>query len=110
VGRHARDLPRVVGLDTSDRDERVAPLGQRLRYEVLELSRLVAPEGNARVAVLALGPDLHPAAEVRAQAGQGMDRRRAERERVALEVVEAHRPTPLPTATAAGRCRSSSPA
>ena len=117
VGRHARDLARVVGLDTSDRHQRVAPAGQRLRYEVLE-PRLVAPEGDPRVAVLALGPDLDPATEARAQAGQGVNRRRAEREQVALEVVEligrpspygdSGRPVPIIESRVTSAARSSS--
>src|SRR6185437_8450857 len=45
------DLARVVRLDAADRDERVAPLGQGVGDEVLELSRLVATEREAGVAV-----------------------------------------------------------
>ena len=60
VARDRRDLSRVVGLDAADRDERVAALRERLGGEVLELAHLVAAVGEARVAVLALGPDLDP--------------------------------------------------
>jgi hypothetical protein len=56
------------------------------------LRTLVAAEGDARVAVLALGPDLDLAAERRAESGQWVDRRRAEQQRDPGEVVEAHRP------------------
>ena len=81
VGRDGRDLAGVVGLDAADRHERVAALGQRVGEQVLELADLVAAEREARVAVLALGPDRR-AAEVRRQAVQPLDRRRAEQERV----------------------------
>ena len=57
LGRDGRDLPGVVGLDAADRDQRVRPLGQCVRDDVLELAGLVAAEGEPRVAVLALGPD-----------------------------------------------------
>ena len=64
VGRDRRDLAGVVGLDAADRDQRVAALRQRVRQQVLELADLVAAEGEAAVAVLALRPDGR-AAEVR---------------------------------------------
>ena len=62
------DLPRVVRLHAADRDERVAALCERVGGEVLELAHLVAAVGEARVAVLALRPDLDLPAEVRARA------------------------------------------
>ena len=86
-----RDLARVVGLHATDRHERVAALREGLGHEVLELADLVAPVGEARVAVLALGPDLHLASEVLLEALEPMDRRRPERQRDPLEVGEAHR-------------------
>src|SRR5258706_1178483 len=63
VSGHAGDLARVVRLHAADGNEGVAALRQRLRDEVFELAGLVAAEGNTRVAVLALGPDLDLAAE-----------------------------------------------
>ena len=88
--RDGRDLARVVRLDAADRDERVAALRERVGGEVLELAHLVAAVGEPGVAVLALGPDLDPAAEVLAQPLEPVDRRRAERERDAREVGEPH--------------------
>ena len=58
--------------------------------QVFELARLVAAEGQAAVAVLALGVQLDLAAQVRAQALQGLDRRRAEGQRMAGEALEVH--------------------
>ena len=84
------DLARVVRLDAADRDERVAALGERVRREVLELAHLVAAVGEAGVAVLALGPDLDPAAEVLAQPVEAVHRGGAERERHAREVGKGH--------------------
>ena len=91
VGGDARHLAGVVRLHPTDRDQRVAALGERVGHEVLELAGLVAAERDPGVAVLPLGPDLHPAAEVGAEARQRMDGRRTERERIALEVVEISR-------------------
>ena len=54
--RHRRHLPRVVGLHAADRDQRVAAGRERVGDQVLELAGLVAAEGDARVAVVALGP------------------------------------------------------
>ena len=86
--RDGRDLPRVVGLDAADRDERVAALRERVGGEVLELAHLVAAVGEAGVAVLALGPDLDLAAEVLGEALEPVDRGGAEGERDAGEVGE----------------------
>ena len=74
-----RDLARVVRLDAPDRHERVAALRERVRDEVLELARLVAPVGEAAVAVVALSPQAR-AAEVGGQAVERMDRGGAEEE------------------------------
>ena len=93
MGRHRRDLARVVGLDAADGHERVAALGERVREEVLELADLVAAEGEAAVAVLALGPDRR-AAEVLRQAVEPLDRRGAEQERDSGEVGEGHGQAP----------------
>jgi len=90
VSRDARDGAGVVRLDPADRDERVAARGQCVRDEVLELANLVAAEGDAGVAVLALGPDLDPSTQGRTQAWQRMHGRQPEQERDARKVVEAH--------------------
>ena len=87
--RGGRDLARVVGLHAADRDERVAALGARVGDEVLELARLVAAVGEPAVAVVALRPHVR-AAELRAQPLEPVHGRRAERQRVPLEGVEAH--------------------
>ena len=63
VAGHACHLPGVVGLDPAYRHQGVAPLLKGGGDQVLQLADLVAAEGDARVAVLALGPDLHPATE-----------------------------------------------
>ena len=88
VAGHPGDLAGVVRLDPADRHQRVAPLRQRLGDQVLELAHLVAAERDARVAVLSLGPDLDLAAERLGQAGQRMDRRRSEQQRMAGELSE----------------------
>jgi hypothetical protein len=62
---------------------------QGIRQQVLQLADLVAAERQAAVAVLALGPD-GGAAEVRGQAVQALDGRRAEQERLTGEVGEGH--------------------
>ena len=87
MGRDGGDLARVVRLHAADRDERVAALGERVGDEVLELARLVAAEGEARGAVVALGPD-GGAAQVLRQPVEPVDGRGTERQRIALEVVE----------------------
>ena len=94
MGCDRGDLARVVRLDAADRDERVAALGERVGGEVLELAHLVAAVGEARVAVLALGPDLDLAAEVLGEALEAVDRGGAERERNAREVGEASSRSP----------------
>ena len=80
----------MVRLDAADRHEGVASLRERVGDEVLEFADLVATERDAGVAVLALGPDLDIAAERVGQAGQWVDGRRPEHERVAGEVGELH--------------------
>jgi len=90
VGGNGCHLARLVGLDAADRHQRVAALGQRLGDEVLELARLVAAKGEAAVAVLALGVQLDPTAELRAQARQRVDGRGSEGERMAGKVLEIH--------------------
>ena len=74
AGRHGRDLTCVVRLDAADRDERVAPLRDRICREVLELAHLVAAVGQPGVAVLPLRPDVDRATQVLAQPLEPMDR------------------------------------
>ena len=90
LGGDGGDLAGVVGLDAADRDQRVAALGDRLGHEIFELAHLVAAEGEAAVAVVALGEDLDLAAETGGEAGQLFDRRRAEGQLVAGKAVELH--------------------
>jgi hypothetical protein len=92
--RHRRHLPRVVRLDAADGDQRVAALRQRLRNQVLQLARLVAAEGEAAVAVLPLGVDIHLAAQLRGQARQRLDGRRPEGERMAGKALQVHAGSP----------------
>src|SRR4029077_18039830 len=67
----------------------VAAGRERIGDEVFELARLVAPERDARIAVVALGPDRRPAGGTR-QAAERMDRRRTEQQRVPGERVDRH--------------------
>jgi hypothetical protein len=46
MSRDAGDLASVIRLHAPDGDEGVAPLCQCVRYEVLELARLVAAESD----------------------------------------------------------------
>src|SRR6185437_5319228 len=48
-GRDRRDLAGVVGLHAADRNQRVAAFGQGIGDQVLQLARLVAAVGDARV-------------------------------------------------------------
>ncbi|KAJ3472248.1 hypothetical protein NLI96_g13385 [Meripilus lineatus] len=89
-----RDLAGLVRLHAADRHERVGALRERVGDEVFELARLVAAERKAAVAVLALRIQLDLAAEVRAQALERLDRRRAERERITGETLQIHRQAP----------------
>ncbi len=70
-----RHLAGLVRLDPANRHERVATLRQRLGNQILKLARLVAAEGKAAVAVLALRVQMHLAAQVVAQTLQRLDRR-----------------------------------
>ena len=89
AGGDRRHLPRVVGLHAADRHQRVAARRERVGDEVLELAGLVAAEGDARVAVVALRPQPR-AAEMGGEAVERVDRRRPEQQRDAGERVERH--------------------
>ena len=105
MGRDGGDLARVVRLHAADRDERVAAPRERVGDEVLELARLVAAEGEAGVAVVALGPD-RGAAQMLRQPVQPVDGRRAEGQGISLEVVQhddpGHTTGPLRTGNGDG--------
>ena len=90
-------LARVIRLDAADGHQGVAALRQRVGGEVLELARLVATEGQTRIDVLALGPDLNSCAQVRAQSVEPLQRRAAEGQGDAGEGLEggAGHGTPL---------------
>src|SRR5262245_51656145 len=90
LGGDGRDLAGVVGLHATDGDQRVAVLRDRFRHQVFELAHLVAAEGEAGVAVLALGPDLDAPAEMVAEALQFLDRCRSEGQLEAWKLVEPH--------------------
>lgn len=91
VRGHGGYLARLVGLDTADGHERVVAALDGLRDDVLELARLVAAERQARVAVLALGVELHLVAQRLGQTLQVLDwRRTGERQRVLGELGELH--------------------
>src|SRR6185312_14319406 len=81
--------PGVVGLEAADGDDGVRALGEDVRDDVLELAGLVAAEGQARVHVLPLGPELR-AAEVLAEPREVVDRAGPEGERVAFEIRDGH--------------------
>jgi hypothetical protein len=80
----------TVRLDSADGHQRVATLGQGFGDEVLELACLVAAEGQGAVAVFALGVQIDLSAEVRAQALQGLDRRRAEGQAMTGKAFQVH--------------------
>ena len=91
LGRDRRHLARMVRLHAADRHQRVGAGGKRVGHDVFELPQLVAAEGEARVAVLALGVELDPAAQMRGQPCELLDRRRAEGQRIAGEFCEHER-------------------
>src|SRR6185369_3710033 len=90
LGGHGCDLARVVGLHPADGDQRVAILRDRFRHQIFELAHLVAAEGEAGIAILALGPDLDPPAEMVAEPLQLLDWRRAEGQFEPWKFVEPH--------------------
>src|SRR6266853_4368908 len=87
---HGGDLPRLVRLDTTNGYQRVAALGQRLGDQVLELAGLVAAESQAAVAIFTLGVEIDLAAQMRAQALQGLDWCGAESQRMTGEALQVH--------------------
>ena len=86
--RDRSDLAGMVRLHAADRDQRVGVRGDRVGDDIFELAQLVAAEREARIAVLALGVELDLAAEMGAQARELLDRRRTERERVAIKLFQ----------------------
>ncbi len=72
LGGDGRNLAGGVGLDAPDGHQGVGFLGECVGDEVLELAGLVAAEGQAAVAVLALGPDLG-SAQVRGEPRERAD-------------------------------------
>ena len=90
LGSNGRDHPSVVGLDAADRHQRIGARSDGIGHDVLELPELVAAEGQAGIAILALGIKLDPAAEMGAEALQLLDRGGAEGEGIAREFREVH--------------------
>ena len=68
VRSHGGHLARLVGLDAANRHQRVVAARNRFGNQVLHLARFVAAKGQARVAVLTLGVQVHLAAQVGRQA------------------------------------------
>ena len=93
LGRDRGHLTGVVRLHAADRHQRVGVRGNRVGDDVFELAQLVAAVGEAGIAVLALGVELDLVAQMRAQALEPLDRRRAEGERIAFELFQ-HARTP----------------
>ena len=98
--RDRGDLAGMVRLDPADRNQRVGVRGNRVGDDIFELAQLVAAEGEARIAVFALGVKLDPVAEMGAETLQPLDRRRAEGERIAFEFFEHGRAFPVRIARA----------
>ena len=71
--RRRSGLPRVVRLYAADGHDGVVAARPRLAEQVLELSHLVAAEGDPGVTVLALGPDLNRSTQCRTQPRQRMN-------------------------------------
>ena len=65
---HGSHLARLVGLDAADGHQRVVAARDGFGNQVLHLARLVAAKGQAAVAVLTLGVQVHLAAQVGRQA------------------------------------------
>src|ERR1700680_4091398 len=84
-GRHHA---RVIGLDTTDRDQGVGVGGNRIRDDIFELPQLVASESQPRIAVLALGIKLNFAPEMCGKPRELFDVGRSEGERIALEFLQ----------------------
>ncbi len=89
-----RHLARMVRLHTADRHQRVGVGGDGVRNNVFELPELVAAEGQPRIAVLALGVELDLAPEMRGEAREPFDMRRAEGEGIASKFREHRAATP----------------
>ncbi len=92
LGRDGRDHAGMVGLYATDRDQRVGIGSDGIGDDVFELAQLVAAEGEARIAVLALGIEFDLAAEVLRQPLQLLDMGGPECERIALEFLQHRHP------------------
>ena len=68
VRGHRSYLARLVGLDAANRHQRVVATCNGFGDQVFELASLVAAKGQAAVAVLALGIQVHLAPQVGRQA------------------------------------------
>jgi hypothetical protein len=82
----------VVGLHTADRDQRVGVGSDCIGDDVFELAQLVAAEGKARIAILALGVEFDLAAEMLRQPLQLFDMGGSECERIAFEFLQHRHP------------------
>src|SRR6185437_7127434 len=88
LGRNGRDHAGVIGLHAADRYQRVGVGSDRVRDDVFELAQLVATEGEPRIAVLALGIDLHSSAEMAGEPLQFLDVGRPKCERIACKFFQ----------------------
>jgi len=88
VRGHGSDLARLVRLDATDRDQRVAALRERFRDQVFQLARLVAAGGETEL-VVALDPQLGPA-QLGGERRHGLERRGERRVAAAGEAGEVH--------------------
>ena len=88
LGGDRRDLARVVRLHPSDGDQGIGVRRDGVGHDVLELADLVAAEGEARIAIVALGVELDRAAQMLGEPIQLFDRRRAEGQRIAFELLQ----------------------
>ena len=78
----------MVGLDGAGRDQRVAPLRERIRHQEFELARLVAALRQPG-AIVALDPEARSADDA-AQAVEGLERRWRMRQADAGKTIEEH--------------------
>ena len=88
LGGGRRDHAGMVRLHPTDRDQRVGAGRDRIRDDIFELAQLVAAEGEAGIAVLALGVERDAAAEMGGKPRELLDRRRPEGQGIAFELGE----------------------